>query len=302
MTRLLLTTAMILAPIAALAQSYEVEDWRSKWPEVTIGVGTGENAQSAVERWDHFATYMQGCMNVKKVTMRVASDYSAIVEAQANGDVQLHWAGPAAYAIGWDISGGNMEPIAMDVSKDGELGYRWVIAVRADSPYQSIEDLKGKSLGWATPGSASGYVLPMQYFRENGMVDANNEPMLFGALVQTGSHDNGMVSVIQGNIDATTSWYYSPNSGAHTRAAGAGTIKVEDLRFVFESDLVPNAPFVVTKDLPEPMKRTMQQCIVNMPWADPEAFAKVGKDTFGGFAVASHEDYINFIKLRLETK
>lgn len=302
MSRLLLTTALVLSPVVTLAQSYEVEDWRSKWPEVVIGVGTGENVETAIERWEHFGTYMQNCMKVDKVTMRVASDYSAIVEAQSNGDVQLHWAGPAAYAIGWDISGGNMEPIAMDVSKDGELGYRWVIIVKADSPYQTLEDLKGKSLGWATPGSASGYVLPMQYFRENGMVNANNEPVFFGSLVQTGSHDNGMVSVVQGTIDATTNWYYSPKSGAHTRAAGAGTIKLDDIRFIFESDIVPNAPFVATKDLPEPMKQTMRQCIVNMPWSDPEAFAKVGKDTFGGFAVASHEDYINFIKLRLESK
>ncbi len=302
MPRPLLTAALVVTPALALAQSFEVEDWRSKWPEVVIGIGTGENVETAIERWNHFGAYMQDCMKVEKVTMRVATDYSAIVEAQANGDVQLHWAGPAAYAIGWDISGGNMEPIAMDVSKDGELGYRWVIIVRADSPYQTMDDLKGKSLGWPTPGSASGYVLPMQYFRDNGMVNANNEPVHFGSLVQTGSHDNGMVSVVQGTIDATTGWYYSPRSGAHTRAAGAGTIKLEDIRFIFESDLVPNAPFVATKDLPEPMKQTMRQCIVNMPWADPEAFAKVGKDTFGGFAVAKHEDYIDFIKIRLATK
>lgn len=302
MPRLLLTTALILSPVVTLAQDYAVEEWRSKWPEVVIGIGTGENVETAIERWEHFGTYMQGCMKVEKVTMRVASDYSAIVEAQANGDVQLHWAGPAAYAIGWDISGGNMEPIAMDVSKDGELGYKWVVWVKADSPYQTMDDLKGKSLGWATPGSASGYVLPMQYFRENGMVDANNEPVFWGSLVQTGSHDNGMVSVAQGTIDATTGWYYSMNSGAHTRAIGAGTIKEGDLRAVFESTIVPNAPFVATKDLPEPMKKTMQQCIVNMPWADPEAFAAVGKDTFGGFAVTTHEDYIDFIKIRLATK
>lgn len=302
MSRLLLTTAIFFTPIVTLAQSFEVEDWRSEWPEVVIGIGTGENVETAVERWEHFGTYMQNCMKVEKVTMRVASDYSAIIEAQANGDVQLHWAGPAAYAIGWDISGGNMEPIAMDVSKDGELGYRWVVVVKADSPYQSLDDLKGKSLGWATPGSASGYVLPMQYFRDNGMVDANNEPVHFGSLVQTGSHDNGLVSVVQGTIDATTNWYYSPASGSHTRAAGAGTIKLEDIRFIFESDLVPNAPFVATKDLPEPMKQTMRQCIVNMNWADPEAFEKVAKDVFGGFAVASHEDYIEFIKIRLATK
>ena len=302
MSRLLLTAAIILAPTVSLAQSYEVEDWRSKFPEIVIGIGTGENVETAIQRWEHFGTYMQKCLKVEKVTMRVASDYSAIVEAQANGDVHLHWAGPAAYAIGWDISGGNMEPIAMDVSKDGELGYKWVIVVKADSPYQKLEDLKGKSLGWATPGSASGYVLPMQYFRDQGMVTAQNEPVFFGSLVQTGSHDNGLVSVVQGTIDATTSWYYSPKSGAHTRAAGAGTIKLEDIRFIHESAPVPNAPFVVTKDHPEPMKRAMQQCIVNMHWSDPAAYDKVAKDVFGGFAVASHEDYIEFIKIRLATK
>lgn len=302
MSRFLLTTALVLAPLAAVPQNIEDEDWRAEYPEVVFGFGTGENLQSAAERWDHFGTYMQGCMGVEKATVRVASDYSGIVEAQANGDVHMHWAGPAAYAIGWDISGGNMEPIAMDVSPQGELGYRWVIAVKADSPYQSMEDLEGKSLGWASPGSASGYVLPMQYFRENGMVDANNEPVFFGQLVQTGSHDNGLVSIVQGTIDATTNWYYSPAAGNHTRAAGSGTIDLDDIRFIFESDLVPNAPFVVTKDLPEPMKRKMQQCLINMQWNDPDTFAKVAKDVFGGFAVAAHEDYLAFIKIRMETK
>ncbi len=302
MTRLLLTTALILAPVATLAQSYEEEDWRSEWKQITFGVGTGENAQSAVERWSHFGAYLQSCMGIEKVEVRVASDYSAIIEAQANGDVQLSWTGPAGYATGWDISGGDVQPIAMDVSVNGDLGYKWVIAVRADSPYQTLEDLRGKTLGWSSPTSASGYVLPMQYFRERGMVDANNEPVFFGALVQTGSHDNGLVAVVQGTIDATTNWYYSPAAGNHTRAAGNGTIKLEDIRFIFESALVPNAPFVATKSLPEPMKAKMQACIINMQWADPAAFEKVARNVFGGFGATTHEDYIPFIKIRMATK
>lgn len=293
---------VIAAIIALPAVAHAADDWRAQFPEVVFGVGTGENAQSAADRWGPFGEYMQACMGVEKVTVRVASDYSAIIEAQNQGDVHLSWTGPAGYATGWDISGGNVEPIAMDVSKDGDLGYRWVVVVRADSPYQTMDDLKGKSLGWPSPTSASGYVLPMQYFRDNGMVDQNNEPIFFGDMVQTGSHDNSLISVVQGRVDAATNWYYSPNSGSHTRAAGAGTIDLKDIRFIFESELVPNAPFVAIKSLPDPMKRMMTKCMVNMPWADPERFAIVGKDTFGGFGYAVHEDYEEFIKIRMATK
>ncbi|MFN3972734.1 MAG: phosphate/phosphite/phosphonate ABC transporter substrate-binding protein [Gemmobacter sp.] len=298
MIRLLTLTTALCLPMAAMAQ----DDWRTKFPEVVFGVGTGENAQSAAERWEKFGEYLQSCLGVQKVTVRVASDYSAIIESQAQGDTHLTWTGPAGYATGWDISGGDVEPVAMDVSKDGDLGYRWVIVVKADSPYQTMADLKGKSLGWPTPTSASGYVLPMQYFRDQGMVDKDNNPIFFSDMVQTGSHDNSMVSVIQGKVDAATNWYYSPSVGAHTRAAGAGTIKLEDIRFIYESDIVPNAPFVAIKSLPEPMKKAMSACIINMPWADPERFAVVGKDTFGGFAFATHEMYEEFIKIRLATK
>jgi phosphonate transport system substrate-binding protein len=123
------------------------------------------------------------------------------------------------------------------------MGYKWNIIVRADSPIRTLEDLRGKSLGWATPTSTSGYVLPMQFFRERGWVDERGQTNFFSRLVQTGSHDNGMVSVVQGRVDATTGWYYSPQSGAHIRAAGAGTIKLEDIRFIHESPQIPNAPF-----------------------------------------------------------
>lgn len=298
MLRLLTLTTALILPMAALAD----DDWRKKFPNVVFGVGTGENAQSAAKRWEAFGEYLQSCLGVQKVTVRVASDYSAIIESQTQGDTHLTWTGPAGYATGWDISGGNIEPVAMDVSKNGDLGYRWVVVVKSDSPYQKLEDLKGKTLGWPSPTSASGFVLPMQYFRDIGYVDKNNKPIFFKQLVQTGSHDNSLVSVVQGKIDAATNWYYSPKAGSHTRAAGAGTIKLEDIRFIYESPVVPNAPFVAIKSLPEPMKKAMSACIINMPWADPARFATVAKDTFGGFAYATHDMYQEFIKIRMATK
>jgi ABC-type phosphate/phosphonate transport system substrate-binding protein len=107
-----------------------------------------------------------------------------------------------------------------------------------------------------------------------------------------------MVSVAQGRLDATTGWYYSPQSGAHIRAAGAGTIKLEDIRFIHESASIPNAPFTTRLSYPAPMRAKMSECLINMRWNDPQAWETVSRNVFGGFGLVSHEAYEPFIALR----
>ncbi|MGF1658129.1 MAG: phosphate/phosphite/phosphonate ABC transporter substrate-binding protein [Rubrimonas sp.] len=293
--------AAALAVLIALPAAAQ-ENWRETFSTLTFGLSTGENQQSAAQRWGAMAPYLAQCLGIENVEVRIGNDYSAIIESMVQGDVQLAWYGPAQYAIVHDLTDGDVEPIAMDVSPQNDLGYKWVIAVKADSPYQTLEDLKGKTLGWGTPTSTSGFVLPMQYFREIGYVNAANEPIHFGALVQTGSHDNGLVSVVQGNIDATTNWYYSPQAGSHTRAAGNGLIKLEDIRFIHESEMVPNAPFTTRKSYPADMKAKLSECFVNMRYSAPDVFEVVTKDVFGGFALVQPEAYEPFIAIRQAEK
>lgn len=294
MYKLTLAAALICSTAgAALAN-----DWRSEFANITFGIASGENQQAGNLRWDPMGPYLANCMGIESVTMRIANDYSAIIEGMVQGDIHIAWYGPAQYAIVYDLTDGDVEPVVVDISKDGDMGYRWVVAVRADSPFQSLEDLRGRTLGWPTPTSTSGYVLPMQYFRSIGYVNERNEPVHFSEMVQTGSHDNGLVSVVQGNIDATTNWYYSVNAGAHVRAAGAGTIRLEDIRFIYESDMIPNAPFTTRTSYPAEMRAKMRECMVNMQWADPAAWEAVSRDIFGAFGLVSHEAYLPFIEIR----
>jgi len=290
---------MIGAALAVtLSGAALANDWRQQFKSITFGISSGENQQEGNLRWTPLGPYMQKCMGIEKVTMRITNDYSGIIEAMVQGDVQLAWLGPAQYAVAHDLLKGDVEPVAVDVSREGDLGYKWIVVVKADSPYKTLEDLKGKSLGWPTPTSASGYVLPMHFFRQKGYVNEKNEAVHFGRLVQTGSHDNGLVSVVRGTIDATTNWYYSPQSGAHTRAAGAGTIKLDDIRIIHESVAVPNAPFTTRKSYPEAMKKKMSECLINLRFADPATWDVVGKNIFGAFALVSDEAYKDFIELR----
>ncbi len=300
MRRLLQLAAMMVGISgAAMAQTPAAsQDWRQQFRHITFGVASGENQQEGNLRWAPMAPYLQRCLGIERVTIRVSNDYSAMIEAMVQGDVHLAWYGPAQYAIVWDLTRGDVVPVAVDVSPQGDMGYKWNIIVRADSPIRTLEDLRGKSLGWPTPTSTSGYVLPMQFFRERGWVDERGQSNFFGRLVQTGSHDNGMVSVAQGRLDATTGWYYSPQSGAHIRAAGAGTIKLEDIRFIHESSIIPNAPFTTRLSYPAPMRAKMSECLINMRWNDPQAWETVSRNGFGGFGLVSHEAYEPFIALR----
>ena len=55
--------------------------------------------------------------------------------------------------------------IAVD-DKDQSRGYHSVVIVKADSPYKTLDDLKGKAFGFADPDSTSGYLIPNHAFKE----------------------------------------------------------------------------------------------------------------------------------------
>ena len=138
----------------------------------------------------------------------------------------------------------------------------------------------------------------MQYFREIGYVDADDNPVHFSDIVLTGSHDNGTISVIQGTLDAATSWYYSLNAGNHTRMIGNNLMEEGDIRFIYQSEIVPNAAFAALTSLPEEMRAQMSACFVNMQFTHPEEFERVVRDVFAGFGLVSNEVYQPFIDLR----
>jgi phosphate/phosphite/phosphonate ABC transporter binding protein len=77
------------------------------------------------------------------------TDYAAVIEAMRSGHVQIASVGPAAYALARKIMGEAIAPVAITLDGDGNRGYYSVIAVRADSPYQSLEDIKGQSFAFA---------------------------------------------------------------------------------------------------------------------------------------------------------
>ena len=69
-------------------------------------------------------------------------------------------------------------------------GYYSVFYVKKDSPYQKIEDLKGKNLGLVDPNSTSGNNVPRFALDKMGI----KPRQFFGKVVYAGSHENAVIA------------------------------------------------------------------------------------------------------------
>ena len=121
-------------------------------------------------------------------------DYSSVVDALARGNVDFAWISAAAYLRRRDKD--NLLPVAK--TKFGKsTSYRGVFIARSGGKIQGLEDIKGNTIGFVDPQSASGYIYPLYLLHQlkiNAHKDAN--------VVFLGNHDNIVRAVLAGKIDA----------------------------------------------------------------------------------------------------
>ena len=247
-----LARAMATAAILSLTipATEATADWREKYKVLKIGSVTVENQAATVTRYKPFAEYLEKKLGVK-VEVFTASDYAGIVQALSAGQIHLARMGGAGYAAGYIDSKGGIEPLVMNVEPNGGKGYYSVLIVRADSPYKSLDDLKGKSLAWADPNSTSGYLVPNAALRDAG-IDPQKH---FGRTLFSGGHEQSVLGVLKGNLDSAFTWT-SPGhqSGQFRIMIDRGLLKLDDVRIVWQSPLIANPLWAIPKSIPADMK------------------------------------------------
>ena len=137
------------------------------------------------------------------IRVTVASDYAAVVEALRNRTADLAFVHPAGYVLA------NREAKAMIVAKDqwhGNTSYTSRIYVRKESGLKTLEDLRGKTIAFVDPSSTSGYVYPMVMLIEKGLVQNKDPKTFFKEFVFSGSHDAGLLALLNGHVDAFASF------------------------------------------------------------------------------------------------
>ncbi|MCC7427779.1 MAG: phosphate/phosphite/phosphonate ABC transporter substrate-binding protein [Alphaproteobacteria bacterium] len=293
----LVATGPLLAGMPASRSGAHAQgDWRSQVREIRFGISSAENERDAVARHEPLARYLSEKLGVP-VRIYRATDYAGVVEAMRAGHLEFARIGPANYALAYRIMGSRIAPIARDIDQAGAEGYYSVIAVKADSPFRTLADLRGRAIAWPDPNSASGFAVPAYYLRKEG-IDIER---FFGRTGFSGSHEQGIIAILNGTFDAAATFWSNEARGNIQRMTEKGMIPAGATRIIWRSPLIPNSPWVVRTDLPAGLLEAYRAALFAMPSDAPDVF-RLASTNARGLAPTKHEDYLDVIAVTEENQ
>lgn len=217
------------------------------------------------------------------VTVSVSTDYNTIVEAMASKQVDVGFLPPNAYVLANEQSNVKvlLQAQRYGIKQPGgestdELvdSYRSMIVVKSGSDIKELEDLKGKTIATQDVTSSAGYVWPVAEMKKAG-IDINTDV----TTVQVKGHDQAVLSVLNGDVDAAFVFEDARN-----------TVKndypeiMDEVEPMYFTEPIPNDTISVRSDMSEEWDKKIQ-----------DAFIAIGKDEEGKQIISdiySHEGYI----------
>jgi len=289
-----LATTALAAPV--FAQEAEITEFR-------IGILGGENAQDRMNSFSCLQDYTTEALGVE-TKLFAPADYNGVIQGLLGGTIDMAWLGASAYAATYLQDENAVEPVLIKVNIDGSVGYHSIGFARVDSDIASLEDMQDKVFGFGDPNSTSGYLIPsIEIPQTTGATMESGD--YFGEVSFTGGHEQTIVAVYNGDIDAGVTWADGQgewedgyNSGALRKAVDAGLVDMNELQQIWISNVIPEGPVVLRQALPDDVKVTMTALMDGLYEADPEcAYGVASGDTLG-FQPVTHEMYESIVAAR----
>ncbi len=292
----LLAVASIATPRIALGQ-----DWKTQVKELRIGLLGGENTQDRLKRYDAYQKLLQEKLGIP-VKIFPAADYAGVMQGLAAGQLDVTEFSPSAFAGTW-LDCHCVEPVVVPEEKDGSIFYIAAMVVRKNSGIGSIDDMKGHSLAFTDPNSASGYLIPSVTLRAKGIDLADGK--YFSRVGFSGGHEQGVVAVLNRQYDACVVWTSGQGDEATGYTRGVlrsmvdkGMLKMADVKVIWKSDKVPNGPWTVRSALPVGLKQQFHDFMRDLPISHKDIYNSIEQGSGVGYEDATLDIYKGMIALR----
>lgn len=222
--------------------------------EINFGIIATEKAGALKQMWEPFLEDMSKAVGMK-VNGFYATDYAGIIEAQRFNKLQIAWYGNKAAIDAVDRAGG--EVFAQFVDLDGTPGYYSYLITHKDSGINTLDQVlkngKDYTFGIGDPQSTSGTLVPSYYvFTLN-----NLEPRTHFKVTRSSNHEGNFLAVLNRQVDIATS-----NSEMTQKIKEKTPEKMDQIRILWTSPLIPRDPLVWRKDLPADIKKKVQDFVV----------------------------------------
>jgi phosphonate transport system substrate-binding protein len=251
---------------------------------------------------DPFQHYMERATGIPVRTRQVGDIYTSSIQALSSGQVDIAILAGGGYVNVREQVGDLVTPLLVRLGAHGEPGYYSSLIVKADSPYHSLADLKGKSLAVVDYNSTSGYLMPMHAMRQKGIVPET----YFAKIGVAGGHAQVVTAVNTGQYDAgwTLSSSGTPEVGfamtTWRQMEGQGMIARGAIRDIWDVGPVPNTAFVMRTDRPQELQDLARGAIAAIPYDAPDAFEALGSLPGATYRAGDNSMFAAIVKLRQE--
>lgn len=237
--------------------------------EPTLIMGAVAYAPKVVTIWEGFkAFFAQHGLAFDYV---LYSNYERQVEAQFDGSIHLAWNSPLAWVRAERIARARGRQVRAVAMRDTDCDLRSAIVVRADSPVQSLDQLRGKTIGFGAADSPQATLIPLDHLRGAGLVQSRDfQARLFDVLGgKHGDHIGGerdaAVALRAGEIDACCL------IDGNLLAFGLdGTLPAGSTRVLARTGAYDHCNFTTSPDAPAALIERFVSLLMAMRWDDPQ--------------------------------
>jgi len=157
-----------------------------------------------------------------------------------------------------EFSTTSLDPL---VTRDVDNRFTTVLIVDANSPAQSLQDLKDKSFAFGSRLSTSAHYMPRYFLNER-----NIEPEKFFQDVQyTGSHDKTVYTVRDGKVYAG-----AVNAVIYKKMLADGRLEKGRVKVLWETPPYQDYAWAISVRMPEAHKISIQDAFLGLSLDDPE--------------------------------
>lgn len=161
--------------------------------EIVLGFNPAENVDTVEANAKALSKIVEAQTGLKLKTF-VATDFGSLVEAMRSGQVNLAFLPGFSFIQAERHAGGK---VLLKAVRKGRAFY-YAAIITAKPELKTLQDLKGKTIAWTDPSSASGHIMP-----KSALMDLKIDPdTFFSKQVFAGGHDALVLSVLNGTVDA----------------------------------------------------------------------------------------------------
>lgn len=305
-TILLILLAALAGCAAPAGDANQVEN-REK-TIVTLAIQPTDNAASIQDKATQLEEFLEASMSAKgfdtDVQIYVPLSHMGTVEALRFGHAD------AAFLGSWQASLANARAgaeVALAEKREVVIGdtprveayYYSYYVVLKDSPYKTLEDLRGKTVAYASPTSGSGYVFPLAKLVQDGLIPpaaAGKEAdakKFFGNVVFSGGYAQAWEALKNGQVDVAV-------TAGDINAALYNEV-LNNTRVIAEQGPVPSHTVVFAKEFAgTPEAEALKASLLDLKGEKRDLMRKFVSGIFVEFAPTTTKEHIAGLTSALE--